>query len=138
MKPNPLLSILLGLFIAGQAVAQTTPADAGTNRRAELAATTPEQRAERQTAQMKEKLSLTADQETRVAAINLNYAQQMQPLLEGGARNRNTLKQVRDLASSKDDELKKVLDQDQYKQYAAFRDEQKDRVKQARGRRNNR
>lgn len=139
MKRNTILSILFGLFIVVQAVAQTTPTtNEGTTRRGKLAATTPERRAERQTKQMKKQLSLTTDQETTVAAINLKYAQQIQPLITSGERNRATMKQVRDMMSSQDDELQKVLDTDQYKQYETFKDERKDRMKQARSQRNNR
>ncbi|GAB3222614.1 hypothetical protein [Spirosoma arcticum] len=136
MKRNTILSILFGLFIAVQAVAQTTPTtNGGTTRRERLAATTPEQRANRQTIRMKKQLSLTADQETTVAAINLKYAQQMQPLIANGERSRNMMKQVRDMANSQDKELKKVLNSGQYKQYEVFKDERKDRMKQNRGQR---
>lgn len=132
-------ALLLAVLVSIQATAQTTPpTNAPTSRREQLANTTPEQRAERQTAQMKQRLSLTADQEPTVAAINLKYAQQMQSILENGQRNRGTLKQVRDLTNGKDDELKKVLNKDQYRQYETFRDEQKDRMKQGRGLRGNR
>ncbi len=141
MKRNTILTFLVSALVFIQACAQTVPSDeptGTTTRRERLAATTPEQRAERQTAQMKKQLSLTADQETNVAAINLKYAQQMQSVLETGGRNRTTMNQVRDMTSSKDAELKKVFDENQYKQYEAFKDERKDRMKQALGRRVNR
>ncbi|MBC8151608.1 MAG: hypothetical protein H7Z72_01720 [Bacteroidetes bacterium] len=141
MKTNATLALLFAAFVSVQACAQTVPANeptSTTSRREKLANTTPEQRAERQTAQMKKQLSLTAEQETTVASINLKYAQQMQSVLETGERNRQTMNQVREMTSSKDADLKKVLDENQYKQYEAFKDEQKDRMKQARGRRNNR
>jgi len=141
MKTNAIFGLLAATFIALQTCAQTMPSNEPTNtmsRRQQLANTTPEQRANRQTALMKKQLSLTPEQETAVATINLKYAQQMQSVIETGGRNRNTLKQVRDINNSKDAELKKVFDKDQYKQYEAFKDEQKDRLKQARGQRMNR
>ncbi len=139
MKYSFVAALLLSAFLSVQAFAQTTPTtDAPPSRRAQLANTTPEQRANGQTAQMKARLSLTAEQEPTVAAINLNYARQAQSLMETGGRNRQTMKQARELVNSKNDELKKVLNQDQYKQYEAFRDEQKDRIKQGRGLRGNR
>ncbi len=139
MKYSFFAALLLTTLVAVQVSAQTTPTpDAPTNRRAQLASTTPEQRANRQTAQMKDRLSLTADQEPVVAAINLRHAQQTQSLIETGGRNRATLKQARKLMNSKDAELKKVLNRDQYNQYETFRDEQKDRMKQGRRLRGNR
>lgn len=141
MKNNPIFVLIAFTFITLQACAQTMPSNEPTNalsRREQLANTTPEQRAERQTALMKKQLSLTPEQETAVATINLKYAQQMQSVIETGGRNRNTLKQVRDINDSKDAELKKLFDKDQYKQYEAFKDAQRDRLKQARGQRMNR
>lgn len=141
MKNNPIFLLLVFTFIAFQACAQTVPTDEPTStlsRRHQLANTTPEQRADRQTALMKNQLSLTPEQETAVAAINLKYARQMQSVIETGGRNRNTLRQVRDINDNKDADLKKVFDKDQYKQYEAFKDAQKDRLKQARGQRMNR
>jgi hypothetical protein len=143
MKINTILSIVAGLFITVQVVvAQTTPTppanNGNMNRREKLADTTPEQRASQQTARMKKQLALTTEQEPTVAAINLKYAQQMQTLIETGGRNRQTMKQARDMAASKDAELKTVFTADQYKQYDTFRDEQKDRLKEMRGKRNNR
>jgi len=140
MKTNIILRIICGLFISLQVCAQTAPTttDGNTTRRERLANITPEQRANQQTAQMKKRLSLTAEQEPTVAAINLKYAQQMQSVLETGERNRQTMKQIRDMTDSKDAELKAVFTADQYTQYETFKDEQKDRMKQNRGQRNNR
>ena len=144
MKTNAMLSIVAGLFMTAQVMAQTTqtaPADGNmTNmtRREKLAATTPEQRASQQTAQMKKRLSLTAEQEPTVAAINLKYAQQMQPILETGERNRQTMQQVKAMTKSKDADLKAVLTAEQYTQFETFKDDQKDRMKAMRGKRNNR
>ena len=144
MKTNAMLSIVAGLFMTAQVMAQTTqtaPADGNmTNmtRREKLAATTPEQRASQQTAQMKKRLSLTAEQEPTIAAINLKYAQQMQPILETGERNRQTMQQVKAMTKSKDADLKAVLTAEQYTQFETFKDDQKDRMKAMRGKRNNR
>ena len=90
-----------------------------------MANTTPEQQADRQTAQMKKQLSLTAGQETAVAAVNLKYAQQLQSALETGGRNRQTMEQVREMNDSKEADLKAIFTADQYKQYDAFKEEQK-------------
>lgn len=134
MKRNLIFALLLATLAFVQASAQTTPSvETRASRREKMANTTPEQRAQRQTAQMKKQLSLSAEQETTVASINLKYAQQAQTLLDGGERSRETMKQVRTLMSSKDKELKKVFSEEQYNQYSASKDAQKKRSKQNRG-----
>lgn len=134
MKRNLIFTLLLATFAFVQASAQTTPSsEPRTSRREKMTNSTPEQRAQRQTAQMKKQLSLSAEQETAVASINLKYAQQAQTLLDGGERNRETMKEVRSLMSSKDEELKKVFSEEQYNQYDALKGAQKKRAKQNRG-----
>ncbi|KAA9356470.1 hypothetical protein [Larkinella humicola] len=98
--------------------------------RAELG--TPEERATRMTARMKEKLNLSAEQETPVAAINLKYAKQNQALLETGGRNLRTARQAQAVMKKKDEELKKVLNSDQYQQYQAIKEEMRAELKERR------
>ncbi|GAB3921025.1 hypothetical protein [Larkinella terrae] len=93
---------------------------------------TPEERAAKLTARMKEKLNLTADQETPVAEINLKYARQNQSLMETGGRNLRTARQVQSSMKEKDKELKKVLTADQYKQYQTVKEEMKAELKERR------
>lgn len=135
-----MLTVLVGAFVSVQAYAQTTPptADNRAERRERMAASTPEQRAERQTAQMKTQLALTAEQEKSVAAINLKYAQEAQKMMTSGDRNRGMMKQARETMEAKDGELKAVLSKDQYQQYVTMRDEQRNRMREGRGPRNNR
>lgn len=140
MKTNVILALLVSTFVSVQACAQTAATDepTRTERRERLAASTPEQRADRQTAQMKRQLSLTAEQETTIAAINLKYAQKAQSLLTSGDRDRATLKQARTAMQEKDGELKTVLSSEQYKQYETLKDEQRNRIRAGRGPRLNR
>ena len=93
---------------------------------------TPEQRAEHQTARMKEKLNLSAEQETTVAAINLKYAKQMQPLIDSGKRSISVAQQARGIMKSKDEELKGVFSKEQYKEYQQLKEEFKSEFKQKR------
>lgn len=132
MKRNLIFTFFLAAFTFIQASAQTTPSADRASRREKMAASTPEQRAQRQTAQMKKQLSLSADQETAVASINLKYARQAQTLMDGGNRDRGAMKQARTMMAGKDDELKKVLNDDQYKKYDELKDARKDRAKQKR------
>ncbi len=95
---------------------------------------TPDMRARRQTERMKESLHLSESQLTSVSAINLKYAQEMQPVLENGDRNLKTARQARDIMQRKDKELKAVLDATQYQQYEQMKDELRKELKQRRGR----
>lgn len=135
-----MLTLLVSAFVSVQACAQTTPPAENNRaeRRERLAASTPEQRAERQTAQMKMQLALTPEQEKSIAAINLKYAQEAQKLMTSGDRTRGTLKQAREVMQAKDGELKAVLSKEQYQQYETMRDEQRNRMREGRGPRNNR
>jgi Spy/CpxP family protein refolding chaperone len=123
-----LLGILTALPGCAQTPAQTDPA----NRREQLLNSTPEQRATRQTQQMKQALALTAEQEKTIAAINLKYARQMQPVIDQRQRNRETMKQVRMMAQERDAELSKVLTDSQLKQYNEQRDDRRDRLRDRR------
>ena len=137
MKKMIMLALCLTAFAFAGASAQTTPADQSTTkpRREQRAALTPEQRAERQTRHLTRQLSLTRDQQTAVAAINLKYAKQVQTLRGEGERSDNKRKQLGDLMRSKDGELKQVFTEAQYKQYTALRAEVREKRQQGRGRR---
>lgn len=95
---------------------------------------TPDMRAKRQTERMNESLKLSEAQLTSVSAINLKYAQEMQPVLQDGERNLKTARQARDIMQRKDKELKAVLDATQYQQYEQMKDELRKELKQRRGR----
>ena len=93
---------------------------------------TPEERATRQTARLKETLKLSPEQETSVAEINLKYAKQAQPLIETGGRNLRTLREAKSIMKNKDREMKEVLDKDQYKEYQAIKEEMRTAFKERR------
>jgi hypothetical protein len=93
---------------------------------------TPEERATRQTTRMKETLNLSAEQETSVADINLKYAKQMQSLLETGGRNLKTARAAKSRMKSKDNELKEVLNKDQFNKYLALKEEMMSQMKERR------
>ncbi len=132
-----MLALAVSAFVSVQAFAQDAPTqDANREgRRGGMASMTPEQRAERQTAQMKKQLTLTAEQETSITAINLKYAQQNQKMMASGDRNPEAMKQSME---AKDGELKAVLTKEQYTQYETMRDEQRKRMREGRGQGNNR
>lgn len=93
---------------------------------------TPEERAARQTTRMKETLTLSPEQETSVADINLKYAKQMQSVIETGGRNLKTAREAKSIMKNKDKELKEVLDKDQFKQYLTIKEEMMSKLKERR------
>ena len=115
MKTNLLKTIFFFSLILISTASFAQRADLGT----------PEERASKLTAKMKEKLNLSGDQESSVAEINLKYAKQNQSLVETGGRNLRTARQVQSVMKQKDAELKKVLNNDQYQQYQAIKEEMK-------------
>ncbi|GAB4032291.1 hypothetical protein [Spirosoma gilvum] len=122
MKNNLLITILSVLFVLFSFVSFAQQRQMGT----------PEERASRQTARMKEVLKLSTEQETSVADINLKYAKQVQSLMETGGRNLKTMREARSIMKSKDKEMKDVLNKEQYKQYEALRDEMRSAMRERR------
>lgn len=122
MKTNLLKTTLFFLFLV---TSTTTFAQRSTFG-------TPEERAAKLTARMKEKLNLSAYQEAPIAEINLKYARQNQSLLETGGRNLRTARQVQNSMKEKDNELKKVLNAGQYKHYQTIKEEMKEEMKERR------
>jgi uncharacterized SAM-dependent methyltransferase len=90
---------------------------------------TPEERAKFQTDMMKNKLSLKADQEVKVQAINLNYAEKFDPIIKSNDNKLSRFMRAMDLQKAKDAELKKVFTAEQYKQYEAIESELKAKMK---------
>ena len=94
------------------------------------ASSTPEQRAQKQTEMMKEKLALTADQLPKVEAINLDAAKKGQAIFTGSQPRAEKLKAARDIQQAKEAALKDVLTPDQFTQYQSARDEYKEQMKE--------
>ncbi len=84
----------------------------------------PEQRAEQQTAQMTEKLSLSEAQAAKVKEINLKYAKQGQEAREKADGDweamRGTMTAIR---QEQDKELQTVMTQEQWDQWVKVREE---------------
>jgi hypothetical protein len=94
-----------------------------------LKQSTPEQRAQLQTGMMKTKLKLDSTQAKKVQAINLKYAQQLDPIIKSDSRSFKTLMRARSIQKDKDAELRTTLNEAQYKQYDDMKDEMKEKVK---------
>ena len=85
---------------------------------------TPEQRAERITNWMTKKLTLTADQKTKIYDVNLKYAKLNQETRTNDADNRKAMRQEL-MASEKEreDEFKAILTPDQFTSFQTAKQE---------------
>jgi hypothetical protein len=122
------ISMLLAVLIAGsfwqQATAQTT----------ERTKLTAEERAQKLTDWMKSELTLTAEQEPTVHAINVKYANQMDDIKAEGGDRRSKFKDARDNSKAKDEELKAVLTPDQFTKYTEKKQEMQQKIRENRKR----
>jgi hypothetical protein len=94
---------------------------------------TPVERAAFQTGMMKTKLALDSPQLKKVQAINLKYAQKMQPILKSEDSKFSRMRQAMAIQKAKDAELKTVFTTDQYKKYQDFESEMRAKMKAALG-----
>jgi len=109
------------LLLAGVAAAQDFD---------KLAGSTPKQRADAQTAFMKTRLGLSDAASAKIAAINLKYANQMQPILTGSEGSMQKLGAARRVEQAKDAELQNALTREQFQQYQAAKQEMKEDLEQ--------
>jgi hypothetical protein len=98
---------------------------------ANLAKTTPKERAGIQTAFMKSKLGLQEAELAKVAAINLEYAEKAEPVIKGSDGPFMKMRQMKEIQGQKDTALKGVLTPDQFQAYEAAREEMKQKFEEA-------
>lgn len=120
--------MVLAVLIAGsfgqQAAAQTT----------ERTPLTTEERAQKWTDWMKKELTLTAEQEPRIHAINVKYADQMDDIKAEEGDRRSKFKEVRETNKAKDEELKAVLTPEQFTKYTEKKQERQQKMRENRKR----
>jgi Spy/CpxP family protein refolding chaperone len=100
---------------------------------AQLAAlknTTPQQRATLLTRLMEKRLKLTGNTLQQVSAINLEYANKMQPILQGADRPLEEMREARQINEQKDAALQKVLSPEQFQQYQAAKEQLRQQFEQ--------
>jgi hypothetical protein len=90
--------------------------------------TTPKERAEAQTLMMKENLGLSEAKTEKVRAINLKYADKMEPVIEGSDGPMMKGREARNFQAQKEGELKAVLSADEYKKYLASKKEMRQHI----------
>ena len=98
--------------------------------------TTPAERANAQTAMMKTKLELTDEQLPKVAALNLKYAERMEPILKGSEGRLVKMRSARDIQAAKEAEMKGLLSPEQFQKFQAAKEEMRaqmaERIKERR------
>jgi hypothetical protein len=96
----------------------------------ELKKTTPEQRAAAQTEMMKAKLALTPDQTPKIAALNLKYAKESDPIIKSPEGPFRKFREIREINNRKEAELKQLLSPDQFQKYLAAKSEMREEFEQ--------
>ena len=113
------LFVVMGVLLAAPVLAADINA---------LKETTPEERAEAQTSMMKEYLGLSDEKAAKVQAINLKYANVMDPTIQGsdGPMGKRIVVSNRQL--QKEGELKAVLSAEEYERYLASKPKMRDHI----------
>jgi protein CpxP len=99
---------------------------------------TPEERATKTTAQLTEKLALTADQQTKVKAILLDQNAQMNKAREDAGEDRKAMRtKMMSMMQDNNAKINAVLTDDQKKAFAAYQEERKAAMEKRMGGRGN-
>jgi hypothetical protein len=95
---------------------------------------TPEEKEELKAkfAAYKEKLNLSEDQSVKVEAINATYFEGLSQLKNSNERKMSKYKKFKALQSTRDEQMKDVLDDGQYKMYKDFQKEMQEDLKENR------
>ncbi|MBT31933.1 MAG: hypothetical protein CMO01_19925 [Thalassobius sp.] len=113
---------IIGLFLATNVFAQDADLD--------LASSTPEERAQMQTDKLAEKITMDDDQKEQLYAINLKYAEEIQPVLESDQSKISKLQEIKSINKGKDEEIKEIFNEEQYAAYEEMKKEVRKDVKE--------
>lgn len=94
-----------------------------------LKQTTPEQRAKMQTEWMRTKLALNTKQVEQVYALNLQYAQKNDPIIQSNEGRLSKFKKMKALQNEKSNAMSQILDAGQYKKYQEAKDQMIQNIK---------
>ncbi|MBO9690541.1 hypothetical protein [Chryseobacterium sp.] len=94
--------------------------------------TTPEQRAKMQTEWMTTKLALNTSQIQKVSALNLQYAQKNEPIIQSSENKLSKFKKMKALQREKSNALSQILDAAQYQKYQEIKDQMIQTLKEKR------
>lgn len=112
--------IMIGLLLVGTATFAQRTSDA-----------TPELRAQRQTKNLSKQLTLDADQEKKIYALQLTRAQKMQEIHEAGDQSRDARPRIKSINDDFQQSLNEILTADQKTKYSTMQTE----MRQTRGQR---
>jgi hypothetical protein len=118
LRATTRILIVLGFVLASRAFAADLDA---------LKDTTPGERAKVQTAMMKERLGLSAEQTPKIGEINLKYAEKMEPIIKGSQGPLMKMRAARGVEEQKEAELKGILSADQFQKFQASKEEMRER-----------
>ncbi len=118
------------IFLHVAAICLLLMATAANSLSAQNSMKTSEERASMITQKMKERLSLSDGQLKSVQEINLKYAKINEQTLTDAGNKLSKAKKLKSSMSAKDDELKKVLNKDQYAEYKKMADEMKQQMRE--------
>lgn len=79
--------------------------------------TSPEQRAEKQTRILVNRLNLSNAQLGVVEEINLEFSEELQALVSSNASRRGKARQIKSLVERRNDAMQEILSEDQFRQY---------------------
>ena len=92
----------------------------------------PAERARAQTEMMADTLDLGGEQQDRLLAVNLNYAEKTEAVISSGDGRFQKLRKFRALQKDKDKEVKGILTEAQYDRWTEIRKEKKAELKKMR------
>lgn len=118
MKKSFVVLILFTLLTQGADLYAQNPANM-----ALLESTTPKERADIQTALLRDKLTLTENQQDQLAKVNLKYAEQMEAVIKGGASKWKMYRTAKRFDKEKDGELKALLTTAQFSTYLDYKEQ---------------
>ncbi|GHT22588.1 hypothetical protein FACS189430_04600 [Bacteroidia bacterium] len=78
---------------------------------------TPEERAKQQTTRLDELVKLTADQKTKVEAVNLNLSKKQSAALQNNSDREAMRTKMQEFNTERDKKYKEILTAEQYKKY---------------------
>ena len=99
---------------------------------------TPEERAKATVERYEKLLTLTADQKTKIQAIEVDLGKQMNTLRQNNQGNRDAMRTaMQEIDKKRDEKYKAVLTADQFKKYLADKEQRQKEMEERRAQRNN-
>jgi DNA gyrase/topoisomerase IV subunit A len=92
---------------------------------------------EERTKEMKEKLNLSEEQSEKILQIYINTDKEIESKMQGGSTNRvEMLKGIRDIMENTDEEIFKILNEEQQEKYKKITNERKENYDKMKSNRN--